>query len=70
MTEFVFCTLVIGFVECLVFGAYIQVRTFIENIVDSIEEKKFNKEWYLDHVELQETNTEFPILMGVYKKRV
>jgi len=70
MTEFVFCTLVIGFVECLVFGTYIQVRTFIENIVDSIEEKKFNKEWYLDHVELQETNTEFPILMGVYKKRV
>lgn len=70
MTELVFCLLVIGMVEGFVLGAYVNIRTLIENIISSIEERRFNKEYYLDHVDLVQTDTEFPTLVGVYKKRV
>ena len=70
MVEFVFCTLVIGFVEVFFICTYFQIRDFIEDVIYSIEEKRFNKLFYLDHVEIKkDDNYEYPILMGVYKRR-
>lgn len=57
------------FVGVLAFGVIDLIWTEIVSTIELVRDHRFHKKYYLDHVEMVETDGEFPALVGVYKER-